>query len=200
MQHPAASGSIRWWSNQGAAPACDIWLRRRACLRVRHILIMSSSSSRKRCSSSRTVSTRVLRRWCRVLTRRTRSRFFVMTCRAGRRHQPCLARVNTQNPHDGALVPSVSEQLTLGCTDAWPFLCGCSLRRWCCVLTCLSRSTLFKMTGSKTGRTSALRAVSKHHHLCMVSHPKITHRMMPGWSWWVSARVLVPHSDMTRRL
>ena len=49
-------------------------------LRVRHIFIMSSSSSRKRWSSSRMVCTRVYSRWCRVFTFRTRSRLLVVTC------------------------------------------------------------------------------------------------------------------------
>ena len=53
--------------------------------RLRHIFIMSSSSSRKRSSSSRTVATRAMSRWCRVFTLRTRSRLAVLTCGGGSR-------------------------------------------------------------------------------------------------------------------
>ena len=57
-------------------------MRSSSFLRVRHILAMSSSSSRKRCSSSRAVSTRAYSRWCRVFTLRIFSRFCVLTCNA----------------------------------------------------------------------------------------------------------------------
>lgn len=43
---------------------------------------MSSSSCRKRSSSSRSVSHRMVSRWCRVFTFRTRSKLPVLTCRA----------------------------------------------------------------------------------------------------------------------
>ena len=66
---------------KGPPPPEDT-MRSSSFLRVRHILAMSSSSSRKRCSSSRAVSTRAYSRWCRVFTFRIFSRFCVFTCSA----------------------------------------------------------------------------------------------------------------------
>lgn len=75
------TGSLMEHRVKGPPPPEDT-MRSSSFLRVRHILAMSSSSSRKRCSSSRAVSTRAYSRWCRVFTFRIFSRFCVFTCSA----------------------------------------------------------------------------------------------------------------------
>ncbi|KAL6751078.1 hypothetical protein V8C86DRAFT_2789573 [Haematococcus lacustris] len=68
----AAAASWAW--------ACTWEAALRATLLVRHMRNMSASSSSRRCMALCTSPARLMRRWCAVLTRRTRSRLRVLLC------------------------------------------------------------------------------------------------------------------------